>query len=54
MEEKLDLFLLDISNNLIEERNVPKPKTYEELKLIIKNNFIKLPENYQIFYINYK
>ena len=50
MEEKIDLLLLDNSNNLIEERNVPKPKSYSELKLIIKNNFTKLPEYYQIFY----
>jgi hypothetical protein len=50
MEEKLDLLLLDNSNNLIEERNIPKPKTYSELKIIIKNNFTKLPEYYQIFY----
>ena len=50
MEAKIDLLLLDNSNNLIEERNVPKPDTYDELQLIIKNSFIKLPENYQIFY----
>ena len=50
MEEKIDLLLLDNSNNLIEERNVPKPKTYGELKLIIKNNFTRLPEYYQIYY----
>ena len=50
MEAKIDLLLLDNSNNLIEERNVPKPDTYDELQLIIKNSFIKLPQNYQIFY----
>ena len=50
MEENIDLLLLDNSNNLIEERNVPKPNTYDELQLVIKNNFIRLPENYQIFY----
>ena len=50
MEENIDLLLLDNSNNLIEERNVPKPNTYDELQLFIKNNFIRLPENYQIFY----
>ena len=50
MEENINLLLLDNSYNLIEERNVPKPKTYSELKLIIKNIFTRLPEYYQIFY----
>ena len=50
MEGIIDLLLIDHSNNLIEERNVPKPNTYDELELIIKNSFIKLPQNYQIFY----
>ena len=52
MEEKIDLLLLDNSNNLIEERNIQKPETFNDLKLIIKNIFIKLPEYYKIFYRN--
>ena len=42
MEEKIDLLLLDNSNNLIEERNIQKPETYNDLQIIIKNIFIKL------------
>ena len=55
MEEDVDninLFLLDDSHNLIEEKNIPKPKTYNELKLIINNIFIRPLNNYQIFYYN--
>ena len=52
MEEKIDLLLLDNSKNIIEERNITKPKTFNELQLFIKNIFINLPENYQIFYRN--
>ena len=52
MEEKIDLLLLDGSNNLIEERSFPKPQTFDELQLIIKDSFTKLPEHYQIFYNN--
>ena len=46
MEENINLFLLDDSQNLIEEKNVPRPKTYNELKLTIKNIFIRPLENY--------
>ena len=52
MEENITLFLLDDSHNLIEEKNIPRPKTYDELKLAIKNIFIRPLENYQIFYYN--
>ena len=30
MEEKIDLLLLDNYNNLIEERNIQKPETYND------------------------
>ena len=52
MEEKIDLLLLDNSNNLVEERNVQKPNTYNELKSIIKIIFKYEPEFYLIFYRN--
>ena len=52
MEEKIDLLLLDNSNNLIEERNIQKPETYNDFQLIVKNIFTKLPEHYKIFYRN--
>ena len=50
MEVELDLLLLDNSNNIIEERIVQKPNTCNELKIAIKNNLIKLPKYYEIFY----
>jgi len=52
MEENLNLMLLDESHNLIEEKIIPKPKTLNELKLIIKTYFIKQFEHYQMFYYN--
>ena len=51
MEEKIDLLLLDNNNNLIEERNVKKPNSYNELKSIINITFKYEPEFYIIFYI---
>ena len=38
MEETIDLLLFDISDNLIEEINVKKPKTYNELLDVQENN----------------
>ena len=52
MEEKIDLLLLDNNNNLIEERNVKKPNSYNELKSIINITFKYEPEFYIIFYRN--
>ena len=55
MEEKVDLLLIllfDNSNNLIEERYIPKPKTFNDLQMMIKYCFTKLPTDYQIFYTN--
>ena len=52
MEEKIDLLLLDNSNNLIEERNVPKPSTYNELKSIIKIYFKNSPDYFKVSFRN--
>ena len=50
MEGKIDLLLFDKLNNLIEEVNIEKPKTYNDLINIIKDKFKKLPNKYDIFY----
>ena len=47
---KIDIFLLDKSNNLIEEINIIKPKTYEILNITLKNNLKNLPEFFILFY----
>ena len=46
----LDIFLLDNSNNIIEEINVKKPKTYQGLVNLIKKKLKKLPNHFNIFY----
>jgi hypothetical protein len=45
MEEDCYLILLDDSGNLIENTNIKKPKTYNELLSYIKNGFKKLPKD---------
>ena len=50
MSGKIEIFLLDQSNNLIEEINIIKPKTYEILNVTLKNNLKKLPEFFTLFY----
>ena len=52
MGENINLYLLDDFHNLIEEKNIPRPKTLNELKLTIKSIFIRPLENYEIFYYN--
>ena len=50
MPGKIDIFLLDKSNNLIEELSILKPKSYEILNKTLKNNLKNLPEFFTIFY----
>ena len=50
MEGKLDLLLLDHSDNLIEQTSIKKPKTYNELIASMKINIKKLPKVTKIFY----
>ena len=52
MSEKLTLLLLDISNNLLKEKQVQRPKLFDELLYIIHNNFKIIRENYNIFYLS--
>ena len=54
MEEGLALLLIDNSNNLIEEINIKKPKTYDLLLNIIQKEFKNLPKHYIIYYQNGK
>ena len=50
MQNNIDILLLDNSNNILEEANIERPKTYEELNVIIKKKLKNLAENYSIFY----
>jgi hypothetical protein len=50
MEERIDLLLFDNSDNLIEEININKPKSYYDLLDTIKATMKKLPRYYNIFY----
>ena len=52
MVDHIDIVLLDNSNTILEETNIERPKTYEELKNIIKKNLKKLSENYCIYYLS--
>ena len=44
MSGRIDIFLLDKSNNLIEEANILKPKSYDILNTTLKRNLKNLPE----------
>ena len=48
---ELDIFLLDDSNNLVEETNIRKrPSTFQELMNTIRSKFKQLPSHYVLFY----
>ena len=49
MSDKIDIFLLDKSNNTIEVVNIIKPKSYKELLDKLNLNLKKLPKNFNIF-----
>jgi len=50
MSGNIEVFLLDKQNNLIEEINIIKPKTYEILNITLKTNLKNLPEYFTLFY----
>ena len=50
MSQRIDIFLLDKTNNLIEEANILKPKSYDILNVTLKNNLKNLPEFFTLFY----
>ena len=50
MSEKMDLFLLNELNNIIEEKNFNRPKSFQELKNLINKNFNNITQSYIIFY----
>ena len=52
MSGKINIFLLDKSNNLVEEIDIIKPKAYEHLNTTLKTNLKKLPEFFTLFYLS--
>ena len=52
MEEKVGLFLLDTSNNIIEEDYIRKPESFSQLLNYIPKKFKELTQNYNIFYLS--
>ena len=46
---RIIIFLYNLSNELIEEKNLDKPKNYEEFCVKLKQCFKKLPEYYEVF-----
>ena len=53
-KDNLFIFLLDDSNNIKNEINIVKPKSYKHLLYQLRNMFKELPENFYIFYNNEK
>ena len=51
MSEKIDVILLDKSNNAIQEINILRPNSYEEFIFKINSSFKNLPQYYNIFNI---
>ena len=52
MEEKIGLYLLDNSNNVIKEIYFRRPKSFSELKNNINLNFKEITKNYIIFHLS--
>ena len=52
--ENLLIILLDNSNNIKQEINIIKPKSYQQLLSEIAHKFKELPKNFHIFYNNEK
>jgi hypothetical protein len=51
MSEQLKIVLLDnFNNNIIEEKEIKKPLTYNQLITEIKNNFKYIPDSFNISY----
>ena len=49
---KIDILLLDNSNNPKEEINITKPKNYQEFLKQIKTEFKNIPEYFEIFILD--
>ena len=52
MSDKIDIYLLDNSNNPYEEINLKKPNSYQELLTQLKQKSKNLPEIFTIFYFS--
>ena len=48
--DKIDILLFDNSKNVIEEKYIQKPKSFQDLKDFINKHFIKLPKKYNIVF----
>ena len=51
---KIDILLFNDLNDIIEEININKPKTYSDLLSLVKIKLKNLPNNYSIFFISDK
>ena len=49
---KMDVFLLDNNKNTKEEKNIIKPKSYQDLLSQLRIDFKNLPELYEIFIVD--
>ena len=52
MDEQVGLYLLDDSNNIIEEANLRKPETFSKLLNLIPKKFKNLKAHFNIFYLS--
>ena len=46
----LSITLIDRNGTTLEEINIKKPNTYQELLEALKSNLKKMPKHYTIFY----
>ena len=50
MSEEFNIFLLDNSDNIVDEIVTKRPKTYRDLLSKINSKFENLPKTYVVFY----
>jgi hypothetical protein len=49
---KINIFLVDNLNNIIEEKNIIKPNTYRGLTIQLKQNLNYMPDYYEIYFFD--
>ena len=49
---KINIFLLDSSNNIKEETNISRPKSYHKLLNKLNKNIKNIPEYFEIFIVD--
>ena len=52
MSDKIDIFILDKTNNIIQELNVIKPKSYTELLFFLNNKIKNIPKYFNVSYLS--